>query len=659
MTKEQFQPIQPEKELAGIAEEMPASELLKLTDEINKFLDSHQPLFTTFSRDVSLVFKPQAEAETFSIDLEKGRVILAAKWFWEQGYSLDQILWACFHELSHFCDLKSDPKSMLENFDYINSKGKEARAYRTFYNVFDDIFVNQLLANKAPIYEAGSPGAEEIKKLYEKKLFERKDYRNIPRHLQFLYAILRKRMVPDEEIILDPEVQEIIDEGVKIWGEKYTFDEFLKKYISPTVSTFTKEENFPEKRYKILRQKIEPIFTKLLAEDQEDPKFKKPRKGEPGEGKGEPNFDDYYDEFDKKNPDQIDPEKIKEWAINEQEKNEEEERKKQEEKEEEAKTPQQRAKEVQQRMDGKFAQDHNIPLPLMKRFRRIETKINPYLEELSSLWRSIVYGRSEDIRVALEGFYKTGIDIAIPEVIKEWPKIETGRLEETRIYIRPVEKIIMRERPELIRVHLVCDLSGSMDEAKREILKQTVVLLLRSLEEFQSYLNMTRNLTKSKLNVATEVWGFGDRAERLKDLNKGFTSKDAEQDRVGIIKTIGRLDENFGSTFDDKALWPIARNIETEPGAIEAIKKEKIMEIVIEITDGGSSDKSSAIKAVKKLEDLEVICRAIQIGETGEDEKKTFKEVWKDKGEAIGKKIENLPKAVAVILAKYLGAIKL
>lgn len=645
-------------------------ELKALLEEAEKFLDSHRYLFTTFAKDVSLTFEPRLDIETFKIDLERGRVLLRTQWFQEQGYSMDQIIWACFHELSHFSDLKSDPDGMLKNFDYIKSKGKEKRAYHTFYNVFDDIFVNRQVASRAPAYSPDTVGGQEVRRLYQEKLFEETDYSQIPRHLQFLYSILRPVMAPEEEVRVSDEVKEALEKPIKILGRNFTLPKFLDTFIKPTASMVKKEENLPSRRYELLKKYLEPIFAQLLKEDQEDPHFQKPPKGEGEEGEGEEGegtpFDEYYDEFDKNNPDQVKPDDLKDWIKGEKKKEDEKAARQKKEEEEAKKSPGQKAKEAQAGADKDFAKRHDIPETVMSVFRKIEARVHPYLNELTNLWRSIVYGKSEETRVALAGFYRAGIDIDIPQVVREWAKIETGKLEEARIYVKPVEKITMRERPELIRVHLVCDLSGSMDEAKREVLKESAVLLLRSLEEFQTYLNMTRSLTKSKLNVDTEMWGFGnsDKAERLKHFAEKKAGQPAEAERAEMIKSIGRLEEDFGSTYDDQALASIANEIETRPGWSEAVKKEKVMEIIIEITDGGSSDKDASKAALRSLEEAgggKVIARAIQIGIVDEEseDRKIFEYVWGERGQAIGDQIKNLPKVIAIILAKYLGTVKL
>jgi hypothetical protein len=88
------------------------------------------------------------------------------------------------------------------------------------------------------------------------------------------------------------------------------------------------------------------------------------------------------------------------------------------------------------------------------------------------------------------------------------------------------------------------------------------------------------------------------------------------------------------------------------------------MEIVFEITDGGSSDSKASKKAVDDLVQSGIITKAFQIGGTSEDEKKTFNSVWNDGhdeklGEVVGKEIANLIPAITQALKKYLSSVKL
>ena len=372
----------------------------ELVSDTEKFLDAHKALFTTFAKDVSLTFKPAFEG--FKINLKEGKVFIDMRWFRERGYSQDQIVWACFHELAHFADLKSDPEGTLKNFNYVDGKGAEARTYHTFYNVFDDIFVNRLVARRAPAYSPDAVGGKETKRLYREKLFPKEDYGEIPRHLQFLYGLLRPIMVPEEEMTVSDEVKEVLEKPVKVLGRQMTLQKFLDTFIKPTGGAVNAEENLPRRRYELLRQYVEPIFNKLLREDQLDPRFQKEEPGEgegegepgggmpgepgggtPGEGKpgkGEPGgegkpgkggagggkpgkgqFGKYYDQYDANNPDQIDPKDIKNWIEGEKKKDDDKKKKEEEAKKEAKKSPAKKAAEAMQKADKAFAERNGIP----------------------------------------------------------------------------------------------------------------------------------------------------------------------------------------------------------------------------------------------------------------------------------------------------------
>jgi subtilisin family serine protease len=72
-----------------------------------KFLDQYERsgFFATYAKDVSLKFRV---GDSFMIDYESGTVHLDGSWFHERGFSNEQILWACLHELSHFIDLTDE-----------------------------------------------------------------------------------------------------------------------------------------------------------------------------------------------------------------------------------------------------------------------------------------------------------------------------------------------------------------------------------------------------------------------------------------------------------------------------------------------------------------------------------------------------------------------
>ncbi len=168
-----------------------AEQLRNYREEGQRFLDSYDRFFKTYARDISLSYRL---SDKFYINLERGEVNLDTRWFADRGYTKEQILWACLHELEHFRDLAEDPEGMKKTFEYMRVKAKstgnklankweeafgkedpefiqklknkpppskqnprpmsqvESTGYKihdTFYNIFDDIYVNNSVRRRA------------------------------------------------------------------------------------------------------------------------------------------------------------------------------------------------------------------------------------------------------------------------------------------------------------------------------------------------------------------------------------------------------------------------------------------------------------------------------------------------------------------------------
>lgn len=223
--------------------------------------------------------------------------------------------------------------------------------------------------------------------------------------------------------------------------------------------------------------------------------------------------------------------------------------------------------------------------------------------------------------------------------------------------IRQKETLI--RKPELIRVRLVGDMSESMNEEKKHVLQQCFVLLLSSLSDFDTQLRFNRSQTKSKLKTDTEAWIFGDEPQRVKHF-LGESGVDRETEET--IRIFEKLQKTIGSTYDNKVIESIVGSLTTED--IEKIKKEKIMDLVCEITDGGSSDKEASKKAVDALEEAKIIGGAFQIGTVTDEEKDIFSYVWNEgrkepRGFYVGPELKNLLPALVEWLKKYLGGVRL
>lgn len=706
--------------------------LTQYTETGQTILDSHQKFFETYAQDVSLAFELSDKTPTAHIELDKGLVVLATKWFAEKGLDESQLTWTVCHELEHFRDLAADPQRMLRNFDYITEQAKktgqiiekkladkfgqsdpafieqnrkqrpfdpknpsktmspiEMGAYKihhTFYNALDDIFVNNTVARRASRYEPKEKGGQAIQKLYQETLFKESDYQKLPRHLQFAYSLLRDEMVKGEKCTVSAEVSEALNRKIKFQGKEYTAREIIEKFIKPKGGRSTKAGE----RYLVIQKTLEPIFNELLAKDIEewDPQKPEPQssagKNSKDQGDSSPEsenenqaqesdsqekpksdgafnpFQNDYKDFEENNPDKINPEDLKNWIDKKQADDEAKAEKEAERKKEEGKSAAQKAKEAQEKMDQEWAKDNGVSYETIRSFRQIEAEVDPYLQELSRLWQKIIYGSSRRLERGIEGHFQTGTELDIPKVIEEWPKIEKGKLEETRVMKKITSREVLVKMPDLIRIRLIGDLSGSMDSEKRHVLKQCFLLILASVREFNTYLNQTRSQSKSNLEVDTEAWAFGNAAEKIKPFRRETGSSLNEQ--RDILNIFSKLDNDLGSTYDNWALEAIQRSITPEDK--ERIAKKKLMEIVFEITDGGSSNAPASHQALSKLLETGAIARAFQIGNVSPQETMVFNEVWNRNsderlGEIVGPEIKNLIPAITAVLKEYLGDVQL
>jgi len=694
------------------------SEIEKYREEAQKFIDSHKRFLTTFAKDISLRFKV---SDGFFIDLEKGEVNLDAEWFAEKGCSQIQILWGCLHELEHFRDLDADPEGVLKNFEYIRVQAKktgaaiakkwgekygtsdpeleeklkkqspinpkkpeegtmsavERSAYKihhTFYNIFDDINDNVNVARKAAAFEKGTVGGQEVEKLYQEKLFAQKDFSKLPRHLQFAYKLIRKEMVPGEEVVLSGEVSEVMERKIQFQGKEYSPREIVENFIKPRKN----RDTLARQRHFVLQKTLEPIFAELLMKDLAEWDPQKPQKpdGKSQKGKGEGGsgnpFEENYEDYDKNNPDQISEGDIRGWMDKNNKDKENAEAGKIQAQTSENKTAEERAAEAQAGLDKNWCERNGINPATFRNFKKIEAKVEPYLQDLSRLWQKIIFGSSRKIERKIEGHFKTGAEMDVQKVIEEWPKIQQQKFDDVRVMKRMVSKEILIQKPELIRVRLVGDMSGSMDAKKKHILQQCFALIFSSLREFNTHLNRTRSQTKTKLKVDTEGWVFGSEALQVKKLR---SESRLDDEQVEIIKMFEKLEDTLGYTCDYKVLNAIDSSISQTD--MKKIDEGKIMEIVFEITDGGStvlierngqremvSTSTETRKSVDKLLNEKIIARGFQIGETSAEEKRIFNEVWNDgraeaHGEIVGEEIANLIPAVAAALKKHLSGVKL
>lgn len=330
----------PEKtaEKTDASEEAKAREKAEMNVEVEKmqsFLDKHLALLRLMAGSDSLRFVAH-EGEGFFFDLKSKppTVSMSArdyrKWRTEKGCTERQLLWIALHELGHFRDMRENPVGMLAQFEKMKQLAKElqdraisiirgahgnevAEKYlretpgfegnptpyiqmflykkiHMLFNSVDDMYVNGGIPSVAAIFRPTGVAGDEVANLY-RILFAADpetgiaDYSEDPRSHQFTNAILRRRMLPDDPLVISDEVEAVLasypDKAAEL-AETTLADQLNQ------VTTFGRKANLdPVKRYAAIERFALKPFIELLMKDLADmPPPQEPPTGGGGGGGG-------------------------------------------------------------------------------------------------------------------------------------------------------------------------------------------------------------------------------------------------------------------------------------------------------------------------------------------------------------------------------------
>lgn len=630
------------------------------TADVEAFIKANGHLLTTIAGDSSIHFEA---GDGFAFFPKEGKITLDKKdWKWaeEMGLEQGQILWSSLHEIAHLQDMAQDPKEFLALFDRLKNTAKKLApkvvaawgqgdiasaenflygVYHRLYNCLDDIYVNRLIGDRSSQFSEGGSKAQKVEDLYRDFLFpthkenigqapqegEAVDYKDLPLNYQFCYYLLRKHMVPDQEIEVSPEVKE----ALKIIKEVST--------ITRPTGRFDTIKHNAGWRYEQIRKKIEPIFTELLMKDIN----KLPPPQEKSAGSGESG--NSWKPIDKPGP--ITEDDVKNFI----------EDKKEKKKEDNPQTAKDKASNAKKNEEVKFCKDHDIDPATAKEYDQIESSIEQYKDKLAEVFERIMQTVSEQIDMAFEGYYRSG-RLDVREFIEKYG----GNLdedapdlpEEVLVYLRQEFTKKLKLFPDKTRLRLVLDGSGSMDYTKILAVKETMILVLESLATFEKTFNMRFELEKP-FRVDTEVRVFGDRSKIIKPFSEN-SSYDPDEDRAERIRSLQFVNNNYGLTYDNEVWSNIDESLSDEQ-YIQSLKKGQAREIIFEVTDGGSSNEHATKDQIGKVIKKGVITRGLQIGQPSIDEQRIFDRIWQAKGKRI-KNPQDLILAVANMLEEELSS---
>lgn len=584
---------------------------------LENMLEKHGKFLEQYAGDASIKIKshkelPLNEQGTFAIDLKNGDLYAAMDIFKEKGFKDDAQMFAFLHEYEHFRELrelmkyknKVTGKTGQEIWNEHHEELKRSKGLQILDNCLDDIKMNRTVLSRAPVY------GETKNELYKNFAFPDNDLTKSPLHLQLAYALLRRRMLPENNTVVDPRVEEIIQEleNTKLGGQSV-----IDILSSPTINMAN--------RLELQNNLIKPSFLKLMEEARKEKQQQQNSNGkgggtsENGElgdkqegGNGTPTEDEVFGEdyadYDNKNPRGITVD-VADKAVE-----------KYIESENEGKSLEERQMEALAKKEGLSVEDIRDYQSFWAGIEGIE---NPetnerVVDELRALFKKIVTRRMpprKKLKYNLED--GSNIDDHVSVVVGS----KTGHFE-TKIWEDMVKKETSYKMVGNFDVTLVCDRSGSMQGEKSLQQRIAVGLFLEMLKEFSLDLEEAQLEEDKKLYIRTEVWGFG--SEQEVGIIKPMNEELSEKDRVTVYKALGTTPGN--STLDYRPLQEISKNL--DEGTLENIREGKQRKIVVVITDGVSDSVQTLKKELEKLRTAGVHVVGIGVGNDAESIKNNY-----------------------------------
>lgn len=502
----------------------------------------------------------------WAINPETGEATYDPKFFEDKGYTPSQALFGAFHEIkSHLVETADllDSSDGRKAHDRLKRRIESKPWLHIWENCRTDLKGNQAIIQFAPSV------ASDVETVYKEKLFPQADLTDKPKHLQFAYAVLRGAMVPDQEVKVDPKVQEAINKLRNVKGKD-------------VISLATDPSLDPLLALKLSQRYIESVIEELFKEDLKDKKDqqKGKGKGQQGEPSNSPFASDYKEYEEKIHPEPMD-DKNKEKKIKEFKETHSEAKKQEEAYEREHEVSK---KEVANYYNEYRYIEDSIE-PLRQIFRRIVEQRMILKRRLSTLKEE---GVMIDPGLVSQTFLDVKAGIENPKTMKEFE----GHLVDENI-------------PGKFSIRLVADQSSSMTGEKAVYQRRSAILVMEALKEFSDILDTERPALGADLDVATELRSFGvSEGTRLyKPLSKELTEKQRIEYFKGLLETPG-------GTNDFDALSEIEKDVRERMAkdiTYEAeLKSGKRREIVIVFSDGDSNNPQEAQRRAERLRDLGV-----------------------------------------------------
>lgn len=554
------------------------------------------------------------KGDGWGINPETGEATYDPKFFEERGYTPGQALFGAFHEIKCHLVETADLLSTTggsEAHERLKGRIKERPRLHIWENCRTDVKGNQAIMRFAPSL------ADEVETVYREKLWPETDLSDKPRHLQFMYAILRTNMVPDQEVQVDPMVTAAIAKLRTVKGKD-------------VIALATDPTQDPLLALRLSERYIEPVIEELYQEDLKDRKGEQqPQQGQ-GQGQkgsGEP-FEGNYQDYENRHPEPMDEDEI-------------ENKVKETQASQNASSRQAAGYEAEHGVSKKDIADYN------QEYHQVESSIEP----LRQVFRRIIEQRKIPVR-HLAALKEEGVMIDPGLVVQTYIDIRSG-VPNPKTMKDFEGQLIDENIPGKFSIRLVADQSSSMGGDKAIAQRRSAIVVMEALKEFSDTLDDERGGMAADLDVQTELRSFGvQEGTRLyKPLSKELT----ERQRVEYFK--GLL-ETRGGTNDYDTLAQIEADVKTKIAAdatyADELKRGKRREIVIVLSDGDSGNVAEAKRRSQNLRDLGV--KVVGLGMTSAAT--GIQTTYAPDGR-VCYDVSNLPKTLEEMLTEYLGTLSI
>lgn len=470
---------------------------------------------------------------------------------------------AFLHEAGHVVQLLQNSAEYQRTFDIARQRAAEnpvaqaepalrrdiEKLWHHFFNAFLDINDNiGIVQRRTLTYQAGGGREQVFPQVYRDRLFPSAagaaapDYSQDLLSVQFIDYALRTTMVPDEEPVVHPDVKAAFERTYRVYGEDITIADFIRRYVAGR-GTFAEAVHAMQS----LNCPLAAVFTELMERDTDEIRRrqqaaqKQPSKGGQGGEPGEPG-----------EPSGV-PDQIGEVGLGDL--TEDQIKKIVDDIAHDERTPDQKAADAARARRHKTLEGAGLNVTEIKRIEELLVLCQEHIEDMTTLWGHFQQEVTTTTAREQVGF-KHGQTLDIGSVVRQYGTL-SSQPEEARVMKRIVPEEEVSLLPKRIRLTLVIDLSGSMDEAKRKAVQEVAYTLAESLMRFKG--NQLVNLPEGQdleniTDISFDIVAFGSTTEVLIE-NGGSGDWDPAAISLKLVETIIDIQrKDLGGTNDAPAL---------------------------------------------------------------------------------------------------------